>query len=143
MRLSFLSTSVLAIVCVTALSGCATTPVSNSNAKPVPVERIISKSSQLKKTGDATVNVKRDAGFIGSGCNIVVYLDGKPIAELDTAEKVTFYAQPGEHILSVKQTSICVAGLKEIAISLKENDEKTYRIGFGGNVDMSINATAF
>ncbi|WP_145561145.1 hypothetical protein [Yersinia mollaretii] len=131
------------LVSISLLNGCATTPVSNKDARTVPLERIISKSVQIKNPGEATLIVKRDSGFTGSGCNIVVYLDGKAIAELDTGEKITFYAQPGDHILSAKQTSICVAGLKEVGITLQENDKKTYRIGFGGNVDMSINATAF
>lgn len=125
------------------LNGCATVPVSNNDAKNVPPERIISKTTQVKNPGEATLIVKRDSGFTGSGCNIIIYLDGKAIAELGTGEKVTFYAQPGDHVLSAKQTSICVAGLKEVGITLKENDNKAYRISFGGNVDMSINATAF
>lgn len=131
------------LVSLILLNGCATTPVSNRNAKDVPSERIISKSSLIKNPGEGTLIVKRDSGFTGSGCNIIVYLDGNAIAELDTGEKVKFFAQPGEHILSAKQTSICVAGLKEVGIMLKANDEKTYRIGFGGNVNMSINPTAF
>lgn len=125
------------------LNGCATTPVSNDNAKDVPSERIISKTSLIKNPGEGAMIVKRDSGFTGSGCNIVVYLDGTAIAELDTGEKVKFFAQPGDHILSAKQTSICVAGLKEVGVTLKANDEKTFRIGFGGNADMSINETAF
>ncbi|UJR53782.1 hypothetical protein [Dickeya zeae] len=131
------------LISISLLNGCATTPVSNNDAKAVPEKRIISKSSQIKNPGEATLIVKRDTGFAGSGCNIVVYLDSLAIAELDTGEKVTFYAQAGDHVLSAKHSSICVAGLKEVGITLKENDKKTYRIGFGGNLDMSINATAF
>lgn len=143
MHYKYFSWKTFLLLSISLLNSCATTPVSNNDAKTVPAERIISKSAHVKNLGEATLIVKRDTGFTGSGCNIVVYLDGKAIAELDTGEKVTFYAQPGDHILSAKQTSICVAGLKEVDITLKENDKKTYRIGFGGNVDMSINATAF
>ncbi|HFV5779996.1 hypothetical protein [Klebsiella michiganensis] len=138
-----ISWKILFLACAILLDGCATTAVSNDDAINVPAERIILRSSQTKNPGEATLVVKRDAGFTGSGCNIVIYLDGRAIAELDTREKVTFYAQPGDHILSAKQTSICVAGLKEVGITLKENESKTYRIGFGGNADMSINASAF
>lgn len=143
MRFNMFSWEAYLLVSILLLNGCATTAVSTDDAKNVPAERIISKFAQTKNPGDATLIVKRDSGFTGSGCNIVVYLDGNAIAELDTREKVIFYARPGEHVLSAKQTSICVAGLKEVGITLKENDKKTYRIGFGGNVDMSINATAF
>lgn len=134
---------VFILISMSLLNGCATTPVSNNDAKAVPEKRIISKSSQIKNPGEATLIVKRDSGFTGSGCNTIVYLDGLAIAELDTGEKVTFYAQAGDHVLSAKHASICVAGLKEVGITLRENDKKTYRIGFGGNLDMSINATAF
>ena len=117
-----ISWKILFLACAILLDGCATTAVSNDDAINVPAERIILRSSQTKNPGEATLVVKRDAGFTGSGCNIVIYLDGRAIAELDTREKVTFYAQPGDHILSAKQTSICVAGLKEVGALLNKSD---------------------
>lgn len=125
------------------LSGCATQPVPTEQATMVPQIRIIDMAYTTEKEGSASLIVKRDSGFAGSGCNVRIYIDSQPIADIDRSEKIKIYVQPGEYTLSVEPTSICVAGLKEIPIKVNSDDSKVYRIGYSGNSELGIYQTRF
>ena len=75
-----------------ALVGCATKPVSNEQATPVPEKQIISTALLEKRDGTGEVIIKRDSGFFGSACFSRVYVDGKEVADLGTAQK-SLYTQ--------------------------------------------------
>jgi len=82
---------------IVAISGCAisTSKVSNSATTPVPPERILSRAYQTPEDGDAHVIVKRDAGFLSSGCDFRVRLQGTLLAALRPAERLDLYLKPG------------------------------------------------
>ncbi len=83
-----------------ALVGCATKPVSNEQATPVPEKQIISTALLEKRDGTGEVIIKRDSGFFGSACFSRVYVDGKEVADLGTAQKVVVYPTIGDHVFS-------------------------------------------
>lgn len=82
----------------TAVCGCATTPISNSEAHDVPDSRIHSRQWLTSAPGTSMLTIKRDSGFMGSACAIEVFMDGEAIADLRTSEKVTLYVRPGKHL---------------------------------------------
>ncbi|PHM67151.1 hypothetical protein [Xenorhabdus kozodoii] len=123
--------------------GCATTPVSNESAKPVPEKQIIQRDLLVKKEGTGKVIIKRDSGFIGSACLSRVYVDGKELADLDPAQKIEIYPKVGRHIFSAKSKGICGGGMSEQEGRVTEDEMLTYRIGYGSNGDYGIYPTAF
>ncbi|EJB8470256.1 hypothetical protein MW376_000283 [Citrobacter freundii] len=135
--------NLLVVLALIGLSGCATKPVSNEQAKDAPAKQIINSDLLTKKDGTGEVIIKRDSGFMGSACMSRVYVDGKEVADLDTAQKVTVYPSTGEHIFSAWPKGICGGGMSEQ--SGKVTSEKTlmYRIGYGTNGDFGIYPTAF
>ncbi|MEH4799198.1 hypothetical protein [Atlantibacter hermannii] len=125
------------------LAGCATKPVANDQAKDVPSKQIIDSSLLSPKTGTGKVIIKRDSGFMGSACMSRVYVDGKEIADLDTAQKVVVYPPVGEHIFSAWPKGICGGGMSEQSGKVTETKTLMYRIGYGTNGDFGIHPTAF
>ncbi|WP_305863791.1 hypothetical protein, partial [Klebsiella pneumoniae] len=89
----------LALVIV-GISGCSTKPVTNEQAQNIPAKQILDSSFFSKKEGTGEVIIKRDSGVMGSACMTRVYLDGKEIADLDTAQKAVIYPKVGNHIFS-------------------------------------------
>jgi len=80
------------------LGGCATTPVSMSEAKQAAADRVLAfRIIADDKTGSLTVI--RDEGFIGSACYYAVHINGILAARLDVAEFARFYVEPGEILL--------------------------------------------
>jgi hypothetical protein len=75
------------------LVGCSTEPVNPNYAKEVSPQLL------LEKKKIVPVTIVRDKGFIAGGCAITAFIDGKPVAELNTSEKVTAYVNPGEIIV--------------------------------------------
>lgn len=127
-----------------ALTGCASTPVSNQAAKPVPAQRVIDPSLTMRVSEDSgQVIIKRDAGFGGSACLTQIFMDGKILAEIDPSEKFTFYPSTGEHIFSVQPKGMCGGGMVETAGVVKKDGVLTYRVGYGSNGDFGIYRTAF
>ena len=125
------------------IAGCATRPVSNAEAVHVPSIRIID-SRFLQPTPDSgVVTVKRDSGIGGSACSSRVFVNAKPIADLQTSEKVVVYLPAGEYVFSAWPKGICGGGMSEVRAMVKSGAELSFRIGYGSNGDFTINATAF
>lgn len=132
---------ILGIACI--LAGCATKPVTNEQAKDVPDKQVIDQSLLVIKEGTGKVIIKRDSGFMGSACMIRVYVDGKEVADLDTAQKVTVYPTLGDHIFSAWPKGMCGGGMSEQSGKVTENGTLMYRVGYGTNGDFGIYPTAF
>ncbi|EAX8475141.1 hypothetical protein CQK57_03325 [Salmonella enterica] len=125
------------------LTGCATKPVSNEDAKPVPLKQVIDASLLDKKEGTGQVIIKRDSGIFGSACLSRVYVDGKEVADIDPSQKLTIYPTIGDHIFSSWPKGICGGGMSEQAGKVVEDKTLMYRIGYGSNGEYGIHPTAF
>ena len=131
------------IVATFLIAGCATQPISNSEASPVPADQILTNrfSAQLPNTGE--VVIKRDSGIGGSVCSSRIFVDGIPIANVAVSEKLVLYIPKGEHIFSARPNGICGGGLSEVKSSIGAGTVSTFRVGYGSNGDFFINPTAF
>lgn len=125
------------------LSGCSTQPIPTEKAGAVPSDRIWNKELTKQSDGKGIVIVKRDSGFIGSACFTSVYIDGEPVADLNTREKVTIYSAPGRHVLSATPHGWCAGGTVEVGAEVVINKPTIYRIGYGANGDFRFSPTAF
>ena len=125
------------------LFGCATKPIPNELAKPIPINQIKNKEFLIKKPNTGMVTIKRDSGFTGSGCSSGVFVDGKKIADLKVSEKIVLFLPVGEHIISAWPNGICGGGMSEVKTNVKNNSSSNFRIGYGSNGDFSINPTYF
>ncbi|MCY3530219.1 hypothetical protein [Klebsiella variicola] len=132
----------LALVIV-GISGCATKPVTNEQAQNIPAKQILDSSFFSKKEGTGEVIIKRDSGVMGSACMTRVYLDGKEIADLDTAQKAVIYPKVGSHIFSAWPKGMCGGGMSEQSGTVIDGKTLMYRIGYGTNGDFGIYPTAF
>lgn len=84
----------IAAVAVAMLAGCASSAISVRDAKPVPSDEVY--AFQTKPAGESgKITVVRDSGAVGSGCDIVVYVDGRRAAKIGTGQRATFYLPPG------------------------------------------------
>jgi len=127
------------------LAGCATSPVSPSQAKPVPTDRIA-----YHGTGDSAITITRDTGYMMGGCYGVPTLDGKDIARIDTGETVTIAVPHGDHLLGFKGDDqgrgLCSVSadslFKEISVTLKPNETKRFRISSLGDDPLGIHPTS-
>lgn len=80
------------------LAGCATTPPSLADIKPVPKERLFNFQEKTDKT-TAILTVTRDTGFLGGGCFYAFSINNKLAARLNPSESTRFYVEPGELIM--------------------------------------------
>jgi len=123
-------------VAVALLAGCATSPVPSSDADPVPASRLF--AYQASASGDSTLVVTRDKGFVGGGCNTTISIDGRRAAEIGSGETAKFRVSPGEHIVSA---SSCGSGLKERETNIKSGSTKKFRISIDSAMSMDLSPT--
>lgn len=123
---------------VALLAGCATSPVPSDQADPVPSSRLF--SNQKPVSGDATLIVTRDRGFVGSGCKTTVSIDGRRSAEIGSGETAKFFVPAGDHIISA---SSCGSGLKDREVSIKSGGTKRFRISIDSAMSMDLAPTTF
>src|SRR5690349_6143503 len=93
------------------MSGCATSSISTAEAQPVPAERLLSTEYSINRADRCLVIVKRDTGSAGSECTSRLVVDGKPVADLATGEKMSLYLPLGEHIIGADPNGQCHGGL--------------------------------
>ena len=97
------------------LFGCASTPVSISEAVDIAPARY-----QLygdRRPGTAEVTITRDKGFIGAGCPTSITVNGKPAASIRPGEKATLYVPPGEVIFGA-DPGMCGGSRSEVGATL-------------------------
>lgn len=120
------------------LVGCATTPITNEQAKEIPANQLLDSSLTVPKQGAGKVVIKRDGGARGSLCDIKVFADGKPVALLNAAEKVTIYLDVGEHVFSNKGLGLCTSDLKSVSGKSSLDKTYSYRVGLGSTGEYAI-----
>lgn len=125
------------------LVGCATSPVSNSEATPVPASRVLAPELLAQRPNAARITVKRDSGFMGSACAYKVFMDGRPVVLLRGGERVDLYVDPGQHVLGTFADGICGGGAAEVEASVSAGQWKSYRIASGQDGTLQFMPTAF
>ena len=128
-------TILLSALALTLLAaGCTVSkPIPASQAKFIPDNRIYNKQLIAPKAGSGEVVVKRDGGFVGSLCNIKVFVDGNLSAEIAPGEKVIFYLPEGPHILGVWPNKPCGGGAMEMETEALVTTKRSlaFRVGYG------------
>ncbi|CAN7256261.1 hypothetical protein LJR159_000975 [Pseudomonas brassicacearum] len=117
-------------VAVALLAGCSSSAISVKQAEPVPPDELY--AFQSKPSGESgKVTVVRDSGFVGSGCDIVVYVDGRRAAKIGTGQRASFYLPVGTPSLGagLAGSGLCAgAAIRTISASVKPGKESVYRI---------------
>ncbi len=125
------------------LVSCATTPVSNEEAREVEMRHVIDAGVVTPRQGFGEVVVKRDQGLNTSACRSRVFVDGEPVADIASGEKVTMYLPVGEVMLAAKATGICAGGLVEVSARVSDSKTSTFRVSYGTWGEFSIQPTSF
>ena len=140
-------TSVRARICqilgatlVMALTACATTPISSTQAVPVPSNRHL--LYRHASAGTTPVLIKRDTGFTSVACATRIFVNGDLAALVRAGEKVTIHIPTGEVIFGAEPGGICFGGLIEQVAMLTSGKPMQYRIGYDHNGSISFNRTA-
>ncbi|WP_060516468.1 hypothetical protein [Pseudomonas sp. NBRC 111134] len=112
------------------LAGCTTSVVSVQQAQPVPGDEVYAYQAR-SASSDGALTVVRDSGALGSGCDIVVYIDGKKSAKVGPSQKATFYLPPGQPNLGIglAGSGLCAGmAIRSITGSVAYGRETFYRI---------------
>ena len=123
------------------LVGCSTSAVPTDRAKQVGADKVYSYQA-TPATPYGTLTVVRDSGFISSGCDMGIYVDGKLAAKLGTKERVTFKIPAGEVVLGagVIGSGLCgtAADRREREVTLNPGQSKNYRVFISSEADVDI-----
>lgn len=130
----------IAAVISATLAACSTTPVSLSEATPVPQDRQLA----YKQAGDNTgaVVVRRDTGIQSSVCATQILVNGRIAAYIRTGERITLHLPAGDFILGAVADSICAGGLVELRAQATPGTPQYFRIGYDSNGTFGLYATA-
>jgi hypothetical protein len=103
-----------------------------SEARPVPANQMYAfKSQDSKDPGRLTI--LRDDGFVGSGCDVVFYIDGQRAAKIGPGQKASFVLPAGEVNLGtgLAESGLCAGvAIKTVAANIKSGKEVIYRISW-------------
>jgi hypothetical protein len=121
---------IVGALAVALLAGCASSAIPVSQADPVPRDELY--AFQNKPGGESgKVTVVRDSGMVGSGCDIVVYVDGRKAAKIGTGQRASFYLPPGNPSIGagLAGSGLCGgAAIRTISANVQSGKESLYRI---------------
>jgi hypothetical protein len=112
------------------LAGCVTQPTPIQQAEPVPIDELYA----FQSTPDAnsgSLTVVRDSGALGSGCDVVVYIDGKRSAKIGPGQRASFHLPPGQPNIGIGLAGSGLCGgmaVRSISGKVKSGKEVVYRI---------------
>jgi hypothetical protein len=133
-----------AALAILSLIGCATQPLAIDKSALVPASRILAPqwTAQAQYTGSLVI--KRDSGFMGSACNVRVFVDAVPVADLAPSEKVELFVALGEHIVGAASIGMfCGGGASEAAVVIIPERQRILRIAAGQSGDLHLQPSAF
>lgn len=111
------------------LAGCSTSPISVSEADPVPPSRL----HAFTNKNESKLIVTRDSGAFGSGVNYNILIDGKLAAEFASSEVATFGISSGKHILGIQPSTMFGGGtVHEAEVDVKPGETIRRRISLDG-----------
>lgn len=120
----------IGLVAVMVLAGCASSAISVKEASPAPSDELY--AFQSKPAGESgKVTVVRDSGMVGSGCDIVVYVDGRKAAKVGTGQRASFYLPAGTPSIGagLAGSGLCAgAAIRTISANVQAGKESLYRI---------------
>lgn len=135
--------ALIALSIVFGLSACASTPVAGV-APDVPLARILDAAWLQPSPSRVPVVVKRDSGAVGASCDMRLYVNAKPVADLRATEKLILQVTPGDHILSINTPeALCSGRMSEVKITVRDGEPSTYRISTTADGLFAIGPTAF
>src|SRR5690554_2696503 len=89
------------------LAGCMNQPISFSDAKMVPNDRLYA----FQNDSDVALLITRDKGMQGAGCKTRFYINGVLAAEFSQGERASFKVPSGILILGIRPSAACGGGL--------------------------------
>ncbi|MCP1647295.1 hypothetical protein [Pseudomonas nitroreducens] len=117
------------------LAGCSTSQTSADSADPVPDARVL-----YRGAGDASVQITRDSGFLGSGCYMGVFWNGKLAARIGSGETVKLSVSAGENLIGMGSdpdgNGLCAIdglAMREVPANLRSGENKRFRISGDGS----------
>jgi hypothetical protein len=117
-------------VAVMLLAGCSTSQISVREASAVPSDELYAFQSKSANTS-SRITVVRDRGVLGSGCDVIFYIEGRKAAKLGSGERASFYFEPGAVNLGIglADSGLCTGvAIKTISANLKPGRESQFRI---------------
>jgi hypothetical protein len=121
---------ILAAMALIALAGCATSPTPVTIAESVPVDEIYGFQDKSPEKSEK-ITVIRDTGFTGSGCDVLVYIDGKRAAKIGPGQQASFFVQRGIINLGAgpSGSGLCAgAAIKAVSANIQAKQENLFRI---------------
>lgn len=141
----------LALFCLISVwvSGCATSPVALTDAKPVPADRIYA-YRQPVNGASGTLVVVRDEGFQSKGCPVAFYIDGTLAAHVRAGETVTLTVPVGNRILGIGPAGKGLCSLadeathrRETSLAVDSGSQTKVRVAVVGEGFYQVTPTAF
>lgn len=130
--------TMLIVAVVVGLVGCTSQSGSNQQAKIAPQKQILTPQLLVKKRDSGAVIIKRDGSFTGNTCLSRVYLNGKPVADLDTSQEVIVYPSPGDYVISTLPKDFCGGSMSAQTAEVDTGSTLTFRIGYATDGDFGI-----
>lgn len=135
--------SIMLIISICALPGCATSPVPFQKATPVSESNFLEGYVAFSQpvTGSVRVIVVRDSGMLGAAVPAKLSVNGHGVAKLWSSQRIELFMPPAVYIFSVEPSPRLGGALVERDISIAEENPHAFRIALDGGGAFSLQAS--
>lgn len=135
---------VFAVAALVFFAGCSTVKVEPGSASMVLHDQILDSIYANPLDGRERVSIVRDSGFLGSGCNYMIFIDNVNIAWLKPAQRIDLYLPYGDHTIEVVNpgNGLCPNQSASASVAVFKGNPKAFRTGLpsasSGGGDLAI-----
>lgn len=110
------------------LSAC-TTPITTETGRAIQDEAIYNHDIFIPDDTKETVTFLRDSGFLGSGCNYYIYINGRKDFYLSQKRYAKIYLTPNTYVFALGLGGgLCTNGQYSITSTLEKGKPQVYRL---------------
>lgn len=122
----------IAILLLAAMSGCASTPADVKTAPRAKASSVLDPALLNESADKGTIRIIRDRGVFGSGISVLIYVDGRHVANVDANRVLDLHVAPGARRLGL-QTNNVTEPIQYQEVNVQAGATYEYRVGMTGN----------
>ncbi|WP_287497175.1 hypothetical protein [Pandoraea sp. CB10b_02] len=113
------------------LAGCATSKIDPASAPKVGTENVIDRSILEGAASKGAVRIARDSGAYGSGLDVLIYIDGRHVANMESNSVLVANLPEGRRNIGM-QVDSPTAKIQQIAVDVQSGKTVDVRISMDG-----------
>ncbi len=123
------------ILCLAALAGCTSYPIDADKTSRIDPAQVLDPALLEEGPGKGTVRIARDGGFWGGADYVLLYIDGRQVASVDSNRVAVLHVPSGPQLFGAQPVNTTFP-VTRLRLMVEEGKTIDVRIGFDSSKNL-------